>query len=115
MASEPAVMVAGEVGSDRIKPGGELGGGPEAGAMPINAHKGFLGQVVGVVFVAQHAAEELENRLGVAGHQVVEGGLVPTGQPLRVRAVPGGGVSGVHEGKTCRGTSCSQSARGNQG
>src|ERR1035438_10883786 len=105
MASEPAVMVAGEVGGNRIKPGGELGAGPEARAMPINAHKGFLGQVVGVVFVAQHAAEELENRLGVAGHQVVEGGIVPAGQPLHFSAGPGGGGSGGPEWKTCRGPS----------
>jgi hypothetical protein len=45
--------------------------------MLVDPHKGLLRQVVGVILVAQHSAEELKDGLRVSGHQVVERGVVP--------------------------------------
>src|ERR1019366_2718915 len=45
VAAEPAAVVAGEVGGDRIKPSGEPGAVFEAGAMIIDPHECLLRQV----------------------------------------------------------------------
>ena len=85
-------MVPRQVGGDGEKPGGKFFAGPETGAGTEDADESFLRKVVGVILVADHAAEKMEHRRRVAFHQIIERRVLAGGQSLHVRPVPGVGL-----------------------
>ena len=89
MPRATAEMVSRQVSGDGEEPGGKFFAGPETGAGAENADKGFLRQIIGVVLVADHAAEKMEHRRRVAFHQIVERRVLAGGQSLHVRPVKG--------------------------
>src|SRR5262245_34663533 len=95
MAAASSIFAASEVGCDGVKPGGELAA-VIAFAIAIDASKSFLGEVVGVVLVTDHAEEELKNRPGVAFHQGVQGRVMAVGKGLHVRAILLRGINCLH-------------------
>jgi hypothetical protein len=94
MPRPPAKMVPREVGGDGEEPGGKFFAGPEAGASPKDADEGFLRQVAGIILVADHAAEKMEDRCRVTLHQIVERRVATGDQLLHVRPVTGVGIRG---------------------
>ena len=76
MSFVPAEAIAQQVGCDGVEPGGKSLAGIEAGAVVVNAHKGFLREVGGVGFVVELPQEVMEESLAVAVHEGVQGDIV---------------------------------------
>ena len=85
-------MIPRQIGGDGVKPGGKFFVGPETGAGAKDADESFLREVVGIILVADHAAEKMEHRRRVAFHQIIERRVLAGGQSLHVRPVAGIGL-----------------------
>ena len=85
-------MVPREVRGDGEEPGGKFFTRMESGAGAEDADESFLREVIGIIFVSDHAAEKMEHRRRVTFHQIVERRVLAGGQPLHVHAVEGVGL-----------------------
>ena len=96
MPRTPAKMVPRQIGGDSVKPGGKFFVCPKTGFCAEDADESFLREIIGVVLIADHAAEKTEHRCCVAFHQVIERRVMAGDQSLHIVPVMGISVGDAH-------------------
>jgi hypothetical protein len=86
-------MVPRQIRGDGEQPVGKFLSGAKTLTGLENADESFLREIIRIVLVLHHAAEEMKNRRGVALHQIIERGIVTGLQLFHVRPVKVVGVS----------------------